>query len=80
MTASKGGKPITTTPHPSPPSEKEAGWILKRMAPPKGGTEPPDATFLAVAALICGAGYYAWFIEPPHAKQKDESKEEQPAS
>jgi hypothetical protein len=45
-----------------PPEAK--GW-LKRMAPPKGGTEVPDAKFMAVATVVLGAGYYAWFIDAP---------------
>jgi hypothetical protein len=45
-----------------PPEAK--GW-LKRMAPPKGGTEVPDAKFMAVATIVMGAGYYAWFIDAP---------------
>lgn len=28
-------------------------------------TDPPDAVFLGVAAVVTGAGFYAWFIEPP---------------
>lgn len=28
-------------------------------------TDPPDVIFLSVAALVTGAGFYAWFIEPP---------------
>jgi hypothetical protein len=28
-------------------------------------TDPPDAKFLAVATVVFGAGFYAWFIEPP---------------
>lgn len=28
-------------------------------------TDPPDATFLGIAALVTGAGFYAWFIDPP---------------
>ena len=45
----------------------KTGWLY-RMAPPKGGTEPPDATFLAIALVVVGAGYYAWFVEPPPKK------------
>eukprot|EP00545_Synedropsis_sp_CCMP1620_P001990 CAMPEP_0119015234 /NCGR_PEP_ID=MMETSP1176-20130426/10657_1 /TAXON_ID=265551 /ORGANISM="Synedropsis recta cf, Strain CCMP1620" /LENGTH=99 /DNA_ID=CAMNT_0006968511 /DNA_START=154 /DNA_END=453 /DNA_ORIENTATION=+ len=52
----------TAAPAEEPPVAK--GW-LKRMAPPKGGTEIPDAKFLAVAAVVTGAGFYAWFIDPP---------------
>eukprot|EP00977_Amphora_coffeiformis_P026693 scaffold29073_cov184-Amphora_coffeaeformis.AAC.2 len=60
MTAPSKGKP------------KEAGKWLTRMAPPKGGTERPDAPFLVVAAVVCGAGYYAWFIDPPQQQAKAE--------
>jgi len=47
--------------------------LLYRMAPPKGGTDPPDAKFLAVAAVVCSAGFYAWFIDPPE-KQLPENE------
>jgi hypothetical protein len=52
--------------------KKEAPWMLTKMAPPKGGTEPPDAKFLAFAALVGAAGFYAWFIEPPTPKRYEE--------
>ena len=32
-------------------------------------TDPPDATFIAVATIVTGAGYYAWFIDPPTPNQ-----------
>lgn len=32
-------------------------------------TDPPDAKFLAVAAIVLGAGFYAWFVEPPKRKE-----------
>ncbi|CAJ1933806.1 unnamed protein product [Cylindrotheca closterium] len=28
-------------------------------------TKAPDATFVAVASVVLGAGFYAWFIDPP---------------
>lgn len=28
-------------------------------------TDPPNAMFIGVAAIVTGAGFYAWFIEPP---------------
>ena len=59
------------TAHTNPP--KQAGRLLMRMAPPRGGTERPDATFLGVAAIVCGAGYYAWFVEPPKASDDSSS-------
>jgi len=40
---------------------KKKGFLY-RMAPPKGGTDPPDAKFIAVATVVLGAGYYSWFI------------------
>jgi len=43
------------------------------MEPPKGGTEPPDAKFLAIASLVCAAGYYAWFIDPPKKQQQEQN-------
>ena len=47
------------------PSDEKPKGLLYRMAPPKGGTDPPDAKFLAVAAVVCSAGFYAWVIDPP---------------
>ena len=41
------------------------------MAPPKGGTEVPDAKFLAIAAVVGVAGYYAWFVDPPRRREED---------
>ena len=47
--------------------------FLYRMAPPKGGTDPPDAKFMAVASVVVLAGAYAWIIEPPEPYvEKDE--------
>ena len=40
------------------------------MAPPKGGTEPPDAKFLVIAAVVSVAGYYAWFVDPPTRQEQ----------
>ena len=54
---------------------KRAGKWLMRMAPPRGGTEFPDTTFLFVAAIVCGAGYYAWFIEPPSSPPFSSAKQ-----
>jgi hypothetical protein len=58
----------------SKPTEPEPavakGW-LKRMEPPKGGTEPPDAKFLAVASVVTLAGFYAWFIDAPKRKEEE---------
>jgi hypothetical protein len=31
-------------------------------------TDPPDATFMAVAGVVGVAGFYAWFIDPPKRK------------
>ena len=54
---------------PEPPVEPivvselpKKGWLY-RMQPPKGGTEPPDAKFMAVAAVIGSAGVYAWTVD-----------------
>jgi hypothetical protein len=51
------------------PIPKKKGFLY-RMAPPKGGTDPPDAKFLAIAAVVGAAGFYAWFVDPP--RQQDE--------
>ena len=37
-------------------------WFWKEG---RGGTEPPDAKFLAVTAVVAAVGGYAWFIDPP---------------
>lgn len=71
-TSSTTAKPTTTTTaEPTPTAEPEAPkkGFLYRMAPPKGGTEPPDAKFLAVAAVVCSGGFYAWFIDPPKQQE-----------
>jgi hypothetical protein len=56
-----------------PKDEKHLKWTereeapkwLQRMAPVKGGTEPPDAKTLALMSVVGSAGFYAWFIDPP---------------
>ena len=48
--------------------------LLYRMAPPKGGTDPPDAKFLAVASVVVLAGGYAWIIEPPEPYVEENEK------
>jgi len=55
---------------------KQAGKWLMCMAPPRGGMEFPDTTFLVVAAIVCGAGYYAWFIDPPRLPPSPQPKKE----
>jgi hypothetical protein len=45
----------------------------------KGGTDPPDAKFMAVAAVVTAAGYYAWFIDPPK-KKADEAQRDAESS
>jgi hypothetical protein len=39
------------------------------MSPSKGGTEFPDAKFLAVFAVVGAAGFYAWVIDPPKEQE-----------
>lgn len=51
---------------------KKTNPLLYRMAPPRGGTAPPDAKFLAVFAVVGTAGLYAWFIDPPSKKEREE--------
>ena len=41
---------------------KQTNPILHKMTPPRGGTDLPDAKFMAVAGVVLGAGFYAWFI------------------
>jgi hypothetical protein len=56
-----------------PKDEKHLKWTereeapkwLQRMAPAKGGTDPPDAKTSALMLLVGSAGFYAWFIDPP---------------
>lgn len=66
-TSEKAAESVRSTKEP-----EAKGW-LKRMAPPRGGTDPPDAKFLAVAAVVCGAGFYAWFIDPPKPSEKEQA-------
>jgi hypothetical protein len=50
-----------------PPQKK---GLLYRMAPPKGGTDPPDAKFLAIAAVVGASCYYDWFVDPPRQQEE----------
>ena len=54
---------------------KKTNPILHKMAPTRGGTELPDAKFLAIFAVVGSAGFYAWFIDPPTKHKGDEEKE-----
>ena len=46
----------------------EAPKWMQRIAPPKGGTQPPNKQEIALTAAVMSAGYYAWFVaEPPRA-------------
>ena len=40
------------------------------MAPPRGGTAPPDAKFMAVASVVGAVGFYAWFVDPPSSEKE----------
>lgn len=44
--------------------ESKITWIRGYLGA-HSNTDPPDAMFLGVAAIVAGAGFYAWFIEPP---------------
>ena len=71
MTSTNNNKPEAATgtkPNTEPDAPKK-GSFLYRMAPPKGGTAPPDAKFLAVAAVVCSGGFYAWVIDPPKEQE-----------
>ena len=59
---SKTSETKTTTTTDSPPEEKKGSRWWKEG---RGGTEPPSKEFLAVASVVCIAGYYAWVIDPP---------------
>lgn len=32
-------------------------------------TEPPDVIFLGVTIVVIGAGFYAWFVDPPRKSE-----------
>lgn len=48
--------------------------FLYRMAPPKGGTDPPDAKFMVIATIVLGAGYYSWFIHEDDTRSNEGGK------
>jgi hypothetical protein len=62
---------------PPPPQDTNAGYkqgmeqlkrtnpTLHRMAPTRGGTDLPDAKFMAIFAVVAVAGFYSWFIHDP---------------
>ena len=72
--------PQQTTPPPPPLQDDSAAYkqgmeqlkqtnpYLHRMAPTRGGTDLPDAKFVAVFAVVAGAGFYSWFIHDPEKK------------
>lgn len=49
-------------------SNNKISWLRGYLGA-HSNTDPPDAKFLGVAAIVLGAGYYAWFIEPPVRKE-----------
>jgi len=55
-------QPIIIMPHHGMEKLKQTNPILHKMTPPRGGTDLPDAKFMAVAGVVLGAGFYAWFI------------------
>jgi hypothetical protein len=72
MTSTNNNKPeALNSAKPNTEPEAPQKGFLYRMAPPKGGTEPPDAKFLAVAAVVCSGGFYAWVIDPPSTKEQE---------
>ena len=46
----------------------------------RGGTDPPDAKFLAVAAMVVAAGGYAWLIDPPINEPSPSENDSEPTS
>lgn len=62
--ASTGAKAKTTT----TTSTNKISW-LRGYVGAHSNTDPPDAKFLGVAAIVLGAGVYAWFVEPPVQKK-----------
>ena len=69
-----GRRTFTRSTSPQPPPSDNAAYkqgmeklkqtnpILHKMTPPRGGTELPDAKFIAVFGVVASAGFYAWFI------------------
>lgn len=65
------------TPLSPPPQDTNAGYkqgmeqlkqtnpTLHRMAPTRGGTDLPDAKFMAIFAVVAVAGFCSWFIHDP---------------
>jgi len=51
---------------------KKTNPVLHKMAPPRGGTELPDAKFMAVFAVVGCVGFYAWFLDPPKRSNEEE--------
>ena len=49
-------------------STNKISW-LRGYVGAHSNTDPPDAKFLGVAAIVLGAGFYAWFVEPPVQKE-----------
>jgi hypothetical protein len=60
---------------PPPLAPSKASWLWKEG---RGGTDPPDARFWAVASVVVVAGGYAWFIDPP--KQQRHANEQAQAA
>ena len=43
--------------------EKAPKW-LRKMAPTRGGTKPPNKIEAAVISVVAILGYYSWFVDP----------------
>ena len=60
---SKNGRKTSTIHAASKEEERIPRW-LQRMAPPKGGTAPPNKTEAMVIGTVLVLGYFAWFVDP----------------
>eukprot|EP01083_Nonionella_stella_P088198 245637_1 len=50
--------------HPTSKSKEESpAWLLK-LAPTKGGLDPPTRLESAILGTVFILGYYAWFVDP----------------
>mmetsp|Transcript_16669 Transcript_16669/g.30325 ORF Transcript_16669/g.30325 Transcript_16669/m.30325 type:complete len:113 (-) Transcript_16669:525-863(-) len=58
----------TTTTTPTTPTGTKTMKRMRGFLGVNANTDPPDATFMAVAGVVCVAGFYAWFIDPPKRK------------
>lgn len=71
------GRNKSSSTTPKPKDEKDLKWTerkeapkwLQKIAPTKGGTDPPDAKASAVIGIVTAGFIYSWFIDPPKPKE-----------